>query len=139
MFSLLGGPWLLYIKIALVTAILGGVAFASWHVRALIAARDQDKAVSTAVTNVVEVLQSRLAEERKLRQHFETVANNGVDALMKSISTLRKNYAVLGQSLAKERASNPSFYLQPLPEAGYEQWKKARALFGPSAAASSPP
>lgn len=128
-------PIILYVKLAVVAAVIGGISYGTWHLRGIIAEKAQNKAVSEAVQDI----KGRLDEEKALRIKTEKEAEAKVSELLKSITTLTNEYTLVTKNIASERARQPSFYKQPLPPQGYEQWKRARQLVAtpPALAASS--
>ena len=125
-------PGLLYIKLGLVAACVGGAAYVAWEVRSSSVDAEKREAVETATKQI----QKDLDAERALRAHFERLSDGKLADLLKSISGIADSQAAISQSIAEERASNRAFYSQQLPKGGYEQWKKARALVSSSAASS---
>lgn len=125
-------PGLLYIKLGLFAACVGGAAYVAWEVRSSSVDAEKREAVETAT----KAIQKDLDTERALRAHFERLSDGKLADLLKSISGIADSQAAISQSIAEERASNKAFYSQQLPKGGYEQWKKARALVSSSAASS---
>lgn len=125
-------PGLLYIKLCLFAACVGGAAYVAWEVRSSSVDAEKREAVETAT----KAIQKDLDAERALRAHFERLSDGKLEDLLKSISGIADSQAAISQSIAEERASNKAFYSQQLPKGGYEQWKKARALVSSSAASS---
>ena len=133
--SVAGSPYFLYMKLAAAAVVLAGVGWASWQVRALIAKDDEVKAVNAAVEKVG----AELATERKLRALAETRADKEFAQLLQLISNIKVEHKTITNNVTKEREIHKEFYIQPLPEGGYEQWKRARALLGASSASSPRP
>lgn len=125
-------PYLLYIKLGIVAALIAGAATIAWKVRSATAQKDQDKAVAAATKEI----SGKLDVERTARAKAETQSNEKLDALLISISILQAQQSQIKEGIAKERQANKKFYAQALPPGGYEQWKQARALAGPSPASS---
>lgn len=136
-------PYLLYIKIAAVAAVLGGVAYTTWSVRGAYAVKEKEQ----AVTNAVSAIQHKLEDETRLRVVYEKLADDKLEQLLKSISNIRIVHKTITQTVMQERVANPTFYNQPLPDKGYEQWAAARqmaeesleSLLAPSPPADVPP
>lgn len=130
-----GASWFIYLKLAIVVALIAGAVFLTWNVRSAMAKKDQDKAVATAVKEI----SRELDVERTARAKAETTSNEKLDALLILISNVQVQQAQLKEGIAKERLANKKFYEQALPPGGFEQWKKARALAGSSPASSPSP
>jgi flagellar biosynthesis component FlhA len=127
-------PGLMYIKVALVAALVAGAAWASWRIKAGFAEAEKQEAVAAAVQEI----QNDLNVERALRSQYETLAEAKLSALLKSMSDLRAQSERLGRDIQSERQAFPEFYSQPLPETGYEKWMRARNLVAsPPASAAS--
>lgn len=123
---LLASPALIYVKLVLLAILVAGAGYAAWSIRGAYADREKEEAVNAAVASI----QKDLDTERLLRGQYETLADTRLTALMKSISKLQTDFKAVSGSIAEERKNNPAFYNQPLPDKGYEQWKRARALLG---------
>ena len=117
-------PWFIYLKLAALAALVAGAGYTAWSIRGAYADREKTEAVDKAVA----AIQKDLDAERKLRGEYETFTNDKVEALMKSISKLQNDFKGVAGNIAKERASNPQFYEQPIPDGGYAQWQKAKEL-----------
>lgn len=128
-------PFMLYIKLALVAAVVGVAVWGTWEVRSGMAVKEKAKAVSDAVKQI----EKDLEEERRLRAHFQGMADDKLATLLQLISNIKSTHTEIVREVQVERKSNPAFYQQPLPPKGYEQWKRARALVQSSAASSSAP
>jgi hypothetical protein len=128
-------PYFLYIKLGVVAALMAGGAYIAWELKAAQAQKAQDLAVSSAVSQI----QSKLDEERKMRANIETVVDAKLTALFTAIANIQVVNKTITNNITKERASDPKFYEQQLPDRGYAQWKAARALAtGLPASASTP-
>jgi uncharacterized membrane-anchored protein YhcB (DUF1043 family) len=132
---LTNSPIFLYVKIITVVLFAALVGYLSWIVRGNFA--EDEKRV--AVNNAVQSIKKELDLEREMRSKYETIAKNQLDALLKSISKLQKDFKDVSNDVASERAKNPKFYTQPLPEQGYLQWKRARELLHSSNEVSTQP
>lgn len=122
--AIAANPWFIYVKLALGALLLAGAGYIAWNIRGAIAETEKTAAVNDAVAGI----QKQLEEERKLRAKFEDLADTKLEALLKSISNIRTEFRVITNDLTTERASNPQFYEQQLPEGGLNQWKRAREL-----------
>lgn len=122
--SIVAAPWFIYVKLALAAIVIVGAGYLAWHVRGVIAEKEKAEAVNAAVASIEE----QLKNERQLRAKFENLADSKLEALLKSISNIHTEFKSITTDLAKERASNPQFYEQSLPEGGLNQWKRAREL-----------
>lgn len=122
--SITSAPWFIYAKLAIAAILLAGAGYLAWHIRGVIAEQEKVEAVNAAVASI----EKQLEDERKLRAKFEDLADTKLEALLKSISNIRNEFRSITTDLAKERASNPQFYEQQLPEGGLNQWKRAREL-----------
>ena len=127
-----GASWFIYVKLAFVAALVVGAVFLTWKVRSAMAKEDQDKAVAAATKEI----SVQLDTERAARAAAESWSNEKLDGLLKSLSILQAQQAQIKDGIAKERLANKKFYEQALPPGGFEQWKNARALAGPSPASS---
>lgn len=116
--------WFIYAKMALVVAVIAGASYLAWDVRGAYAEREQKEAVNKVTVQA----QKDIDTEHELRGKYEKLTNARVDAILKSISKLQADFKAVTGSVEKERQKNPQFYEQPLPPAGYEQWKRARDL-----------
>lgn len=124
-------------------SIAGGVAIAalcagaygSWQIKSHYAEIDKTKAVAAATT----AAQKEIDKERELRQKYQQLVDVKMEELLKSISNIKVEHTTITRNITKEIQVNREFYVQKLPDGGFEQWKRARALVSPvSAAASSP-
>lgn len=121
------------VKIGLAITALVAVGWAAWYFRGLEA--EQEKV--TAVNAAVEAIQKDLDNERKLRAHFETLADQKLAKLFSAISGIKIEHKTITNNIQQEVKENPEFYSQPLPPGGFEQWTRARALISTASPASS--
>jgi Tfp pilus assembly protein PilO len=125
-----------YVKAALALAFLTALVTFTWSVRGLYA----EKAKQAAVQQALREAQAKIDAEVKLRLHYQGLADTKLEALLKSISNIKVEHRTITNNITREREIHKEFYAQPLPESGYELWKRSRALVTPLApAASSPP
>lgn len=116
------GPWLVYIKLAII-AIL--VALAVFLTRNYYAAM-QDRMVQIAVGDAVREVNRAYSMERERRIAAEGEVKERYKELVKAIADIKVSNTIVQETIIKEVASNPQFYKQQLPKAGYEAWLKAR-------------
>lgn len=136
MFSALtNSPAFIYIKLGLIAAVLAGTFWVSWQIRGVSARKE----VAQAVDAAREEFQKGLDEERAKRAAAESLADERLGELLKSMTKVQEQAASIGRNIARERGANPTFYNQPLPPEGVEQWKRARSLLISPAASSSAP
>lgn len=125
-------PGLFYVKLAGIAALVAGAGYVAWALRGVQAEHEQRAAVESAV----ESIRIQLEAESKLRKHYSSLADDKLDKLLKSISTVRATQQVIATNIAAERKKNPEFYEQPLPVGGHEAWKHARAMVSPAPASA---
>lgn len=129
-------PWFLYLKIALVAVLAAGAAWVAWKVRGSYAEREKTEAVNAAVQSINE----QLRIEQQTRAVWEGIATGNQTEIIDRLKLISGATGQIRKDIAKERAINPEFYGQKLPEGGYNQWMKARALVvSPAASAVSAP
>ena len=125
-------PFWAYLKLGAAVAVIALVAFFTWQIRGLQAEHDQQEAVE----KVTREAQARLNTEVRLRVHYQDLADTRLEELLKSITNIKLEHKTITNNITKEIEIHREFYDQALPEGGYEQWRKSRAL---ASGASSPP
>lgn len=113
-----------YLKIAGVIAIAAGAGYVAWSLRGIQATEEKEQAVHAAVKDI----KAQLEIESQIRTHYATLADQKLDKLLKSISTINATQQIISAGIAAERKRDPAFYNQPLPAGGLEEWKRARSL-----------
>lgn len=127
-------PWFLYVKLAAVAALVAGGAWVAWTIKGSFAEEEKRQAVEDAVSSI----QEQLRVEQETRAIWEGIAAGTNSEILASLKSIAGTAGQLRKDFAKERASNPQFYEQPLPEGGYNAWMKARSLVvSPAASAAS--
>lgn len=131
-------PYMIWIKVAAVAALVAAAAYLAWDYRGAISEREQQAAVDGAVKGI----KVQLENERLWRVHYQDLAEKQLAGLSDQIGNIKIEHVTITQTVREEVKANPKFYQQPLPDKGYEQWLKARALAtgktSPSTAPTSP-
>lgn len=123
------------VKIGIAAAALLASAWGAWYVRAAIA----EKETRAEVKKAVDAIQKDLNEERRINALYKDLSDKKLEALLERVSNIRVEHTTITRNITKEREIHREFYAQPLPPGGYEEWKRARSLVGPSAASSARP
>ena len=124
-----------YFKLWLAAAALLAAAWGSWYVRSVIAERETREAVKKEVAKI----ERDLKEERRINALYKEISDKKLEELLERVSNIRVEHTTITRNITKEREIHREFYAQPLPPGGFEEWKRARSLVGPSAASSARP
>jgi hypothetical protein len=119
----------LYFILAGLLVLTAGSAYLAWDYRGAVAEREKTEAVSQANKDAQAKIETAEAEAKLYRD----LAEVKYSALMEQVTKIKVAQANIGGAVAGEVKSNPKFYNQPLPEKGWEQWRKARELYNSSA------
>lgn len=119
-----------YVKLALISVLVVGSAYASWWTRGVFAEDEKKEAVDVATKD----LTAKFKTEQDLRQVYQNLAESRFVDLMKAINGIQIRHVTIVQETGKEIASNPQFYNQQLPPGGYTQWLNAREMVNKAAA-----
>lgn len=130
-----GASWFIYVKLAFFAAIVIAAAVIAWRLRGAQADEEQQKAVDAAVAQI----QKDLDQEREWRGFYQGLADNQLTDLLNKLNTISGQVSQVKANLKVERAKNPEFYAQKLPEGGYAEWMRARSLVAAPAPSASQP
>lgn len=115
-------PWVLYLKIGIIAAIVVFASYVSYTYRG----NQVDREIQEAVGDAVREANRAMEVERERRVSLQKAIDERYDRLIDAIQNIKINNTVIYQGTKAEVASNPKFYKQPLPDKGYEQWLQAR-------------
>lgn len=119
-----------YVKLGLAIAAVAVLVGGSWYFRGLVAEQDQTKAVDAAVADV----RTELAKEQATRALYQQLAEGKLQNILEGVANIKTVHQTVTNNITKEVTSNPQFYGQKLPDAGYQQWIASRNLINQAAA-----
>lgn len=128
-------PLFIYLKMALIAAAIAAAGTIAWKVRGAAAKVEQEKAVASAVAQA----NKDLAEERRITGVYRDLTDQRLAKLLQLVSNIKIENKTITNNIRTEAARDPKFYSQQLPEGGYKEWLRARALVAPAASAASSP
>lgn len=127
-------PYLIWIKLAAILAIVAGASYLAWDYRGALNEREKIEAVNKAT----EKIQSELNEERRIGAIYKNLADEKLATLLEKVSNIKITNKTVNTTILQDVKDNPEFYSQPIPPVGYSQWQKARSLVVSPSASPSP-
>lgn len=116
------GPWLIYIKLTIIAALVGiAILITRNYYEAT-----REKAIQEATVDAVREVNRAYSMERERRLKAEAEMDGRYRDLVDAIGKINVTNTVVRETIVKETERDPRFYSQQLPKAGYQQWLKAR-------------
>ncbi len=123
-----GNLKLIAIAVALAAAI-GGPAWAAWKLGNSSGKEEVRDDAEKQVAQMRWDMQQLLMKQTQLTDHYQGLADETYAALMEKLGNIKVEHVTITRNITTERATNPDYYEQKVPDGGIKEWEAARQLF----------
>ncbi len=112
-------------SIAIVFALVAGLGgYVAWSVRSEMAHKEAEDAVTKARSNWDRDLKAR----DELEARYQAKSDQQFSQIMNKIGDIKVTHTTITKNIQGTVEKYPVFYVQPMPQEGYNQWIEARKL-----------
>ena len=118
--------------IAIAVAIAAAIGVPSWAAWKLGNASGKEEVQESADKQVAQMrwdMQQLLIKQTQLTDHYQTLADDSYAKLMDKLGHIKVEHVTITKNITTERAANPDYYEQRMPDGGIKEWEAARKLF----------